>query len=63
MLEMLLNGWAAQAVTTAADLGVADALADGPLSAKQLAARVDADADALRRLLRALIGVGIFRQL
>ena len=42
-------------------LGVADALADGPLPIDELAARVDADADALRRLLRALISRGIFR--
>lgn len=62
MLETILNGWVAQAVATAADLGVADALADGPLSGEQLAVRVGADTDALRRLLRALIGVGIFRR-
>jgi len=37
-------------------------LADGPLGAEELAARVNADADALRRLLRVLIGRGIFRQ-
>jgi DNA-binding transcriptional ArsR family regulator len=46
----------------AAQLGVADALAEGPLPIDELAARVDADADALRRLLRALISRGIFRQ-
>ncbi|CDO89273.1 hydroxyneurosporene-O-methyltransferase [Mycobacterium triplex] len=62
MLELILNAWVAQAITTAADLGVADALAAGPLSGEQLADRVGADADALRRLLRALIGIGIFRR-
>lgn len=62
MLELILNAWVAQAITTAADLGVADALADGPLPGEQLADRVGADADALRRLMRALIGIGIFRQ-
>jgi DNA-binding transcriptional ArsR family regulator len=46
----------------AAQLGVADALANGPLPIDELAARVGADADALRRLLRALISRGIFRQ-
>ena len=50
-----------QAITVAAQLGVADALAHGPLPIDELAARVDADADALRRLLRALISRGIFR--
>lgn len=57
-----MNAWVAQAITTAADLGVSDALADGPLSGEQLADRIGADADALRRLMRALIGIGIFRQ-
>jgi C-methyltransferase len=61
MLEMIVGGWPAQAITTAAQLGVADALADGPLPIDELAARVGADADALRRLLRALVGRGIFR--
>lgn len=62
MFEMIVAGWTSQAITVAAQLGVADALADGPLPIDELAARVDADADALRRLLRALIGRGIFRQ-
>ncbi len=62
LFEMILAGWASQAITVAAQLGVADALADGPLRIDELAARVDADADALSRLLRALISRGIFRQ-
>jgi C-methyltransferase len=62
MIEMILAGWTSQAITVAAQLGVADALAEGPLPIDELAARVDADADALRRLLRALISRGIFRQ-
>jgi C-methyltransferase len=39
---------------------VAAALADGPLTIDELAVRVGADADTLARLLRALIGQGIF---
>jgi hypothetical protein len=62
MMEMITNAWAAQAITAAADLGIADALANGPLSADELATVVNADADALSRLLRALIARGIFRQ-
>jgi C-methyltransferase len=61
MLETILATWTSQAITVAAQLGVADALANGPLPIDELAARVGADADALRRLLRALIGRGIFR--
>ena len=62
VMEMILATWVSQAITAAAQLGVADALATGPLTIEELAARVGADADALRRLLRALIGRGIFRR-
>ncbi len=62
MMEMVVNAWAAQAITAAAELGIADALAHGPLSAEELAAAVNADANAISRLLRALISRGIFRQ-
>ncbi len=61
MMEMIIATWTSQAITVAAQLGVADALANGPLPIEELAARVGADADALRRLLRALISRGIFR--
>ncbi|MCV7088669.1 methyltransferase [Mycobacterium interjectum] len=62
MLELIMGAWVAQSITAAADLGLADALADGALSGEQLADRVGTDADALRRLMRALIGIGIFRR-
>lgn len=62
MVEMILNAWAAQAITAAADLGIADALADGPLSVEELATAVGADADAVGRLLRALSSRGVFRR-
>ena len=62
MTEMIMNAWAAQAITVAVDLGIAEALTDGPLRLEELASRVEADPDALRRLLRALIGRGVFRQ-
>ncbi len=60
MMEMIIATWASQAIAAAAELGVADALADEPLSIDELAAKVGADADALHRLLRALIGRGVF---
>jgi hypothetical protein len=62
LLEMLMDAFVAQAITAAADLGIADALAHGPLSAADLARAVGADADALSRLMRALISRGVFRQ-
>lgn len=62
MMELIFEEWTAQAITAAVQLGVPDALADGPLPIEELASRVNANPDALRRLLRALIGRGIFRQ-
>lgn len=62
MLELLLGAWLAQTITAVAELGVADALAGGPLPIEELARRVGADPDALRRALRALIGKGVFAQ-
>lgn len=62
MMEMIMGAWTAQAITAAAHLGIADALANGPMTADQLADAVDADADAVSRLLRALITRGIFRR-
>jgi hypothetical protein len=62
MMDLITGAWTAQAITAAADLGVADALAKAALSIDELAAAVDADPDTLGRLLRALISQGIFRQ-
>ena len=62
MFEMVMAAWVAQAIQVAAELGIADALADHPLPLDDLADRVGADPDALRRLMRALISRGIFRQ-
>jgi C-methyltransferase len=62
MFELVMGAWVAQAIQVAAELGIADALADDPLPLDDLADRVGADPDALRRLMRALISRGIFRQ-
>ncbi|MBB3604166.1 hypothetical protein FHT40_003827 [Mycolicibacterium sp. BK556] len=62
MMELIMGAWIAQTISAAADLGIADVLADGPASGEELARQLNADADALRRMLRALIRVGIFRQ-
>jgi C-methyltransferase len=63
MAEFIIAAWMAQSITVAADLRIADALADKPLGLDELASRIEADPGALRRLLRALIGRGIFKQL
>ena len=63
MMRMITGAWVAQAVYVAAQLGIADVIAaEGPRSPADLARRVDADADALYRVLRALAGVGVFAE-
>ncbi|HXG76249.1 MAG TPA: methyltransferase [Gaiellaceae bacterium] len=62
-LRKLVNGYqASQAIHVAATLGIADLLAEGPRTSDDLAAETGAHPDALYRLLRALAGVGIFRE-
>jgi hypothetical protein len=51
-----------QALALAAELRVADALADGPRAVGDVAQEVGADADALHRLLRALASDGVFAE-
>lgn len=55
----LLQG---RCVVAAAELGLADALAAGPLSVEALAVQIDADADNVFRLMRALESIEIFKQ-
>jgi predicted transcriptional regulator len=62
MVELIATAWLTQAITVAAELRIADALAEKPLGVDELAGRVGADPDALSRLLRALIGRGVFRR-
>lgn len=61
MMELIMGAWIAQLISAAAELGIADELANGPATAEELARRLNVDQDALRRTLRALIGVGVFR--
>jgi O-methyltransferase domain len=51
-----------RALAIVADLGVARALAGGPRRVEHLARELDADPDALRRLLRALASEGVFAE-
>ena len=62
MFELVTGAFVAQAIQVAAELGIADALTEGPLPLDDLADRVGADPDALGRLMRALISRGVFRQ-
>lgn len=60
LLHLIQGAVITQAISVAAGLGVADVLADGPLSARDIAARVGSDAGATHRVLRALTGHGVF---
>jgi hypothetical protein len=62
MAELVIGAYLSQAITVAADLRIADTLAEGPLERDELADRIGANPDALGRLLRALISRGIFRR-
>ncbi len=60
--DLLRGALATRALALAADLRIADALADGPRQVDELAREVGADADALYRLLRALASDGVFAE-
>jgi SAM-dependent methyltransferase len=63
LLEMSLGLLRARMLHAAAELGIADLLASGPLTAAALAKSVGANEDSLYRLLRALAAVDIFVEL
>jgi C-methyltransferase len=60
LLDMIVGKWVSQAICTAAELGIADLLKDGPLSTAEIAAKKGASEDGVYRLLRALGQVGLF---
>lgn len=60
LLERSLGIIDTKALSVVAELGVADHLVNGPLAPDALANACNADADALARLLRYLVGRGIF---
>ena len=63
VLRRLVNGYqVTQALHVAAVLGLADLVADGPRSSDDLAAATHTHPESLYRLLRALAGVGVFRE-
>lgn len=52
--------WASRCLHVVADAGIADALGDEPRSAAELAVQTGTNADALHRILRALVNHGVF---
>jgi hypothetical protein len=62
MRQMVTGCLVSQLTYVAAKLGIADRLADGPKTAAQLAASVDAHPQSLYRVLRALAALGVFSE-
>src|SRR5499426_3854318 len=60
MLQMITGFWVSRAIYVAAKLGVADLVKDSPNTADELARLTGAHAPSLYRVLRALVGVGVF---
>lgn len=66
LFQIIAGVWVAQAVSTVAKLGIADLLADGPKTAKELARSLDerassVHAEALHRVLRGVSTVGVLK--
>src|SRR5437870_13552553 len=57
--ELLFGFMPAQLVYVMARLGIADKVADGPLSVEELASAADAEPTAMRRLVRGLASIGL----
>lgn len=62
MMKLITGYWVSQAIGTVALLGVADHLAQGPRQCEELAGAVEADPQALYRVLRLLASLGVFAE-
>lgn len=62
LLELQMTGFLTQAIHAAAELGIADALSDGPKQPGELARAIGVNEDGLRRLMRLLLSFNVFRQ-
>jgi SAM-dependent methyltransferase len=63
LIEMAVAIWRARAIYAAAELGLADLLADGARSSDELAQATGMHAPSLHRLLRALAGCGVLTEI
>jgi len=60
LFDRIIGSWMSRAIYAAAKLRIADHLAAGPRSARELAAAAGVAPGPLYRLLRALASIGIF---
>jgi hypothetical protein len=63
LLELILGSMITQTIYAAASLGIADVLADGPLTPEEIARKTGADPGGVYRLLRFLASYSIFGEL
>ena len=63
MIQIITGFWVSRAVCTAARLGIADLVKDGPKAAEELARSTGSNPDSLYRMMRALASVGVFAEL
>jgi hypothetical protein len=62
-IQAIIRGYQrSRALTVAAELGIADLLADGPRPVSQIAASAEAHEATLYRVLRALASIGVFHE-
>ncbi len=61
-LAMIFGAAMGQAVSIAAELGIADLLADGPKSVEQIAGTTGTDPRALSSIMRTLTSLGVFHE-
>jgi hypothetical protein len=62
MMQFILGTWISKPIYVAAELGIADLLADGPKGIDEIAAMTGTHGPSLYRVMRALAGVGIFSE-
>lgn len=62
LLQQAAGLWVGKSISLAAELGLADQLADGPKSTQELASLSGAHEDSLYRLMRALASLRIFEE-
>jgi ubiquinone/menaquinone biosynthesis C-methylase UbiE len=62
LMQIMAGQWVARCVSTAAELGIADAIGDGRLTTEELATATKTHAPSLYRLMRGLASAGVFRE-
>lgn len=62
LMKFIVGRWISKPIYVAAELGIADLLADGSKSVEELAQSSRSHAPSLYRMLRALASVGIFAE-